>query len=184
MGLYLFHHRARFMCLALWYELAWGAAPRVLHVVPCIGSLALVHSNAILRVKNSALSMQLRALRLAFSHCIKRCQVRQHCSKCLVQAVVQAIQEGLDSPVGALNCLLCWSCSRYTGCADIPLAPRLISIRAHEPITEGIFPTTSPFTSQHAQYSLPFKMATWLLPRNTQVLLDRCFVMAALAEKS
>ena len=78
-------------------------------------------------------------------------KVRQHCSKCLVQAVVQAIQEGLDSPVGALNCLLCWSCSRYTGCADIPLAPRLISIRAHEPITEGLFSTAFPFNSQHAQ---------------------------------
>ena len=140
------------MCLALWYELAWGAAPRVLHVVPCIGSLALVHSNAILRVKYRVLPyMQVRALRLAFSHRIKRYQVRQHCSQCPVQVVVQAIQEGLDPPVEALNCLLCWSCSRYTGCADIPLAPRLISIRAHEPITEGMFSTAFPFTSQHAQ---------------------------------
>jgi hypothetical protein len=28
---------------------------------------------------------------------------------------VQAIQEDHDPPVKAPNCLLCWSCSRYTG---------------------------------------------------------------------
>jgi hypothetical protein len=45
-----------------------------------------------------------------------------------------------------------------------------------------MFSTAFPFTSQHAQYNLPFKMATCLLPRNTQVLLDRCFVLHLICE--
>jgi hypothetical protein len=82
---------------------------------------------------------------------------------------------------GGPNCLLCWSGSRYTGCTDIPLAPLLISIRAHEPITETMFSTAFPFSSQHAQYSLPFKAAT-CLPHNAHVLLDRCFVLYLICE--
>jgi hypothetical protein len=122
---------------------------RVLHVVPYIGSLALVHSNAILRVKYRVLPyMQVRALRLAFSHHIKRCQVRQHCSQCLVQVVVPRAL--CRQSRMALIRLLELSTACCVGVA--PGIPDALTFHlhttsdlhtSHEPITEGLFSTIS-----------------------------------------